>query len=126
MFPTFTNGPGPMQLKYPKMRVNFSIAQAFRQKGGSVETLNPPLDSPLTIYDKYLDVVEDHLDRCFPNIELLDAFSIFDGENWPDMLKLYAFGHSCRPFHSYSSRSGLSVSGKCSTTLLVNLYHCNQ
>ena len=31
------------------------------------------------IYDKYLDIVSNHLARRFPNIELLEAFSIFDG-----------------------------------------------
>ena len=38
------------------------------------------------IYDKYLDIVSNHLARCFPNLELLETFSLFDGQNWPETL----------------------------------------
>ena len=44
------------------------------------------------IYDKYLGVIDNHLSRCFPNIELLEAYSIFDGVNWPEADMLHSFG----------------------------------
>ena len=34
----------------------------------------------------YMDVVANHLARRFPEVELLEVFSIFDGQNWPDTL----------------------------------------
>ena len=46
-----------------------------------------------TIYSKYLDVVDSHLARRFPDIELLEAFSVFDGKNWPDSLQLFGVEH---------------------------------
>ena len=45
-----------------------------------------------SIYGKYLDVVDTHLARRFPNIELLEAFSMFDGQNWPESDTLQLFG----------------------------------
>ena len=45
-----------------------------------------------TIYDKYLDVIDTHLARRFPDVELLEAFSIFDGQNWPDTDTLQFYG----------------------------------
>ena len=51
----------------------------------------PSADSFKTaIYNKYFD---SHLSRRFPNIELLKAFSIFDGQNWPDMLQSFGLEH---------------------------------
>ena len=43
-------------------------------------------------HDKYLDVVKSHLKRRFPDVELFEAFSIFDGKNWPEELQLYHYG----------------------------------
>ena len=53
----------------------------------------PAVDTFKTsIQDKYLDVVKSHLERQFPDVELLEAFSIFDGKNWPEELQLYHYG----------------------------------
>ena len=46
-----------------------------------------------TIYSKYLYVVDSHLARRFPDIKLLEAFSVFGGENWPDSLQLFGVEH---------------------------------
>ena len=46
-----------------------------------------------TIYSKYLDVVDNHLARHFPDIELLEAFSVFDRKKWPDSLQLFGVEH---------------------------------
>ena len=34
------------------------------------------------------------ISRCwrFPDVKLLEAFSIFDGKNWPEELQLYHYG----------------------------------
>ena len=48
--------------------------------GSNLESFNislPATDTfKTTIYDRYIDVVDNHLTRRFPNIELLEAFSI--------------------------------------------------
>ena len=43
------------------------------------------------IYDRYmyLDVIHTDLARRFPNLELLEAFSVFDGQSWPDSLQSF-------------------------------------
>ena len=65
--------------------------------GSNLESFNislPATDTfKTTIYDRYIDVVDNHLTRRFPNIELLEAFSIFDGQHWPDELQLYGVEH---------------------------------
>ena len=45
-----------------------------------------------SIHDKYLDVVKSHLERWFLNVELLEAFNIFDGKNWPEELQFCHYG----------------------------------
>lgn len=47
------------------------------------------------IYRKYLDVLIQHLTNRFPDIHLLEAFSMFDGKIWPihDQTQLQVFGN---------------------------------
>ena len=46
------------------------------------------------VYVKYLDTVNKHLVNRFPDIDLLEAFSMFDGKNWPeDSHLLQGFGN---------------------------------
>ena len=45
------------------------------------------------IHDRYLDTVIRHLQRRFPDIDLLEAFSIFDGKSWPEMLQDFGEDH---------------------------------
>ena len=45
------------------------------------------------IYMKYLDVVSQHIKNRFPDVDLLEAFSMFDGKSWPeDEALLQEFG----------------------------------
>lgn len=46
-----------------------------------------------TIYNKYLDAVDTHLKRRFPDLDLLEAISVFDGRNWPESLENYGQEH---------------------------------
>ena len=46
------------------------------------------------VYVKYLDTVNKHLVNRCPDIDLLEAFSMFDGKNWPeDSHLLQGFGN---------------------------------
>ena len=45
------------------------------------------------IYNKYLDAVESHLQQRFPDIDLIEAFSVFDGKSWPENLQGYGHHH---------------------------------
>ena len=45
------------------------------------------------VYDKYLDAVESHLQRRFPDMELIEAFSVFDGKSWPENHQGYGHHH---------------------------------
>ena len=37
-----------------------------------------------SIYNKYLDIVESQLQRCFPTTDLTEILSVFDGKSWPE------------------------------------------
>ena len=40
------------------------------------------------VYDKYLQILSVHITRRFPDVELLEAFSVFDASAIPDELEL--------------------------------------
>ena len=54
--------------------------------------VNPPSDSQVenfkrNVYDKYLKTLADHITYCFPDIDLLEAFSLFDASTIPKELE---------------------------------------
>ena len=54
--------------------------------------VNPPSDSQVenfkrNVYDKYLKTLADHITYCFPDIDLLEAFSLFDASTIPEELE---------------------------------------
>lgn len=38
----------------------------------------------VSIYEKYIDAVVRHLEQRFPDVHLLEAFTLFDGKSWPE------------------------------------------
>ena len=45
------------------------------------------------MYNKYLDAVESHLQRCFPDIDLIEVFNVLDGTSWPENHQGYGDHH---------------------------------
>ena len=41
------------------------------------------------MYDKYLQILSTHIARRFPDVELLEAFSVFDASAIPEELELH-------------------------------------
>ena len=64
---------------------------------------NASFDFKTAIYDKYIDTLIQHIRNRFPDIDLLTAFSIFDGKAWPieDSTSLQSFGE--QSLHKLSS-----------------------
>ena len=102
---------------FQRKDLDYTLVKPLASPGQYFASLDQFLDSDLesfnievpaintfraTIYSKYLDVVDSHLARRFPDIELLEAFSAFDVKNWPDSLQLFGVEHliTCRPLHS--------------------------
>ena len=53
--------------------------------------VNPPSDSQVenfkrNVYDKYLKTLADHINYRFPDMDLLEAFSLFDASTIPEEL----------------------------------------